>query len=266
MKEVTGIFIFIFLMVFSSGNCLDMSRLYSPQPDSIPPPPGNNIILTGPVEACLGDISIYFTDVPVACTCQWSLNGVIQPGTGNQLEIAWTQAGLHIVELDFICENGQSSSAGTIETEVSEIPVVDLGPDTTISQGQSIVLDAGNTGSNYEWSTGDTTQTIEVSQAGTYSVAVTNYCGIDWDDIEVSVISGMEEDHQAFNGNVYFFGGSIRIVLQGEKVSYIKIVDSSGRTLYDGKSIETYNPQQKGLLIIVLYAEKGVYSYKVVAK
>ena len=43
---------------------------------------------------------------------------------------------------------------------------VNLGNDTTIAPGASILLDAGNTGCSYLWSTGATTQKITVDSAG----------------------------------------------------------------------------------------------------
>lgn len=54
-------------------------------------------------------------------------------------------------------------------------PVVNLGSDRT--ECDSWVLDAGNQGVSYNWSTGATTQTISGTQAGTYSVTVTNANG-----------------------------------------------------------------------------------------
>ena len=54
-------------------------------------------------------------------------------------------------------------------------PVVNLGADTTICQGNTLTLNAGNTtGATYAWSTGATTQTLAVTTAGTYHVTVTN--------------------------------------------------------------------------------------------
>ncbi len=43
--------------------------------------------------------------------------------------------------------------------------------------GQSVLFDAGNPGSNYLWSTGQTTQTISVASAGNYTVIVTGIDG-----------------------------------------------------------------------------------------
>lgn len=40
-----------------------------------------------------------------------------------------------------------------------------------------ITLDAANAGATYSWSTGATTQTIDVSTVGTYTVTVTNSTG-----------------------------------------------------------------------------------------
>ncbi|GIV33508.1 MAG: hypothetical protein KatS3mg031_1043 [Chitinophagales bacterium] len=46
--------------------------------------------------------------------------------------------------------------------------------DIAICEGDSVMLDAGNPGTSYLWSTGDTTQTIIVKDSGTYSVFVTD--------------------------------------------------------------------------------------------
>ena len=56
-------------------------------------------------------------------------------------------------------------------------PIVNLGNDTILAQGGTLQLYAGNAGSSYLWSTNDTTQTINVSTAGTYWVKVSNIGG-----------------------------------------------------------------------------------------
>jgi PKD repeat protein len=54
-------------------------------------------------------------------------------------------------------------------------PVVDLGADTTICEGESLTVDAGNPGSVYTWSGSNAyTQTLEIDEAGSYIVYVTN--------------------------------------------------------------------------------------------
>jgi hypothetical protein len=63
-----------------------------------------------------------------------------------------------------------------IETIVisNDNPVIDLGADTTICDGETLVLDAGNPGASYVWSnSNNVNQTMEVSAAGTYTVYAT---------------------------------------------------------------------------------------------
>lgn len=52
-----------------------------------------------------------------------------------------------------------------------------IGPDVSLCDGDSLTLQAKAYWENYLWSTGDTTQSINVNQAGTYWVAVTTSCG-----------------------------------------------------------------------------------------
>jgi Secretion system C-terminal sorting domain/PKD domain len=59
----------------------------------------------------------------------------------------------------------------TVDVTLLPNPVVNLGPDT-IACGTSLLLDAGNPGNNYLWSTGNGTQTLTVTQPGSYSVSV----------------------------------------------------------------------------------------------
>ncbi|MEM6347632.1 MAG: LamG-like jellyroll fold domain-containing protein, partial [Bacteroidota bacterium] len=65
-------------------------------------------------------------------------------------------------------------------------PVVDLGADLTACD--SVLLDAGNPGASYAWSTGETTQTIYATNDGNYTVTVTDPTGCEsTDDINVTL-------------------------------------------------------------------------------
>ena len=57
------------------------------------------------------------------------------------------------------------------------MPIVSLGADAGLCPGAVLILDAGNAGSSYVWSTGATSKTIVISAAGSYSVTVTNAGG-----------------------------------------------------------------------------------------
>ena len=90
------------------------------------------------------------------------------------------------------------------------VPVVNLGNDTTICTTQSITLSTGATGNNtYLWSNGSTTSTLNIPAPGgsgnsvVYSVNVTNNFGCDTEDsvtINYVICSGLEDqEHLAFS-------------------------------------------------------------------
>ncbi|MCK5775330.1 MAG: T9SS type A sorting domain-containing protein, partial [Bacteroidales bacterium] len=56
------------------------------------------------------------------------------------------------------------TSEGVAAIDVKASPMVDLGADTAICMGNIYLLDAQNLGETYAWSTGETTQTIEVDE------------------------------------------------------------------------------------------------------
>ncbi|MBV7529877.1 gliding motility-associated C-terminal domain-containing protein, partial [Chitinophaga sp. sic0106] len=87
-------------------------------------------------------------------------------------------------------KTGCSSDTVTYDLKYTQKPMVNLGKDTTICGGNSLVLDAGatNFGYNIRWNTGETTQRINITKAGTYWVNVSNgMCGTT-DTIKVGLI------------------------------------------------------------------------------
>lgn len=66
----------------------------------------------------------------------------------------------------------------TDQITITEEPVIpiNIGNDQSFCEGSNVLLflNAGNQGESYDWSTGDTTQIIEVNNFGTYSVEVLN--------------------------------------------------------------------------------------------
>ena len=84
--------------------------------------------------------------------------------------------------------NGTAPCIGADEFNSITTIAVNLGNDTTICAGSPLTLNAGYPGAKYTWSTGDTTQTINVNTAGTYSVIVQNgLYQIGYDTINVYV-------------------------------------------------------------------------------
>jgi hypothetical protein len=109
----------------------------------------------------------------------------------NLSDMAGEELGFHLDSMLFIVEPVKADFSGTlyineiriggspqgelfgVDIDEPLIPVVDLGPaDTLLPETGSMVLDAGNDGAAYLWSSGETTRTIEVDTSGVYWVRV----------------------------------------------------------------------------------------------
>lgn len=104
---------------------------------------------------------------------QWSF-GDNTTDTAQSPVHTYSQRGTYTVSLLIVNSAGQRDTAFT--TIYFAPAIVDLGPDTTLAAGNSLLLDARkpeNLSGTYLWSTGAATPTITVTQAGTYWVKVT---------------------------------------------------------------------------------------------
>jgi hypothetical protein len=82
-----------------------------------------------------------------------------------------------------------ATSAPLVVTEDIPLTSPNLGGPFVQCAG-SLILDAGNGlgSTTYQWNTGATTQTISVSQTGSYNVVLTNSCGsVQSTDAEVTI-------------------------------------------------------------------------------
>lgn len=82
------------------------------------------------------------------------------------------------------------SGSDTVNVNIKLNPIINLGNDTTLCEGATLTLDAGNQGISYFWNTGEVTSEIEIDQSGTYKVIVTNSQGCIGQDSIVIVMSG----------------------------------------------------------------------------
>ena len=130
-------------------------------------------VVAGPVDA-LQDMTACIDAPPtlnagnVGCTYLWS--GPAGSGSTAQSIVADASGNYSVMVTN------TAGCAGTFDAIVNLVhpPMVELGADTVLCEGQSLVLDAGNPGSNYAWSNGASTRAITVRTPGTYSVQVNN--------------------------------------------------------------------------------------------
>lgn len=85
-----------------------------------------------------------------------------------------------------------SNSCGTtidsVIIETVELPIIELGADTSICEGESLTLNAFCTGCTYLWSTGEVTEEIIIGTAGVYELTASNICGASEDIISLSIL------------------------------------------------------------------------------
>jgi len=133
----------------------------------------------GPVVFCQGNAVVLNSSEPTGNT--WS-TGATTPS------IVISNSGIYTVT--FTDVNGcTATSSPLVVTEDIPLTSPNLGGPFVQCAG-SLVLDAGNGlgSTTYQWSTGATTQTIAVSQSGTYNVVLTNTCGsVQSTDAEVTI-------------------------------------------------------------------------------
>lgn len=84
-------------------------------------------------------------------------------------------------------------SSGVIDTLYDTVtiypsPVLNLGPDTVLCQGDTFHLPFTDTSFSYQWNNGDTVPYLNVTNSGTYSITVSNQCGSDSDSIDITFL------------------------------------------------------------------------------
>jgi PKD repeat protein len=184
-------------------------------------------------------------------------------------------------------ENGCAAS-DTVIINFAAVPVVELGADTAICHNSVFMLDAGNEGSSYVWSTGETTQTITINaeeyELGeyTFSVDVTSADGCDGSgeiNVEIKDCSSISENGQSVKLNIFpnpnsgIFNLQLN-TLKSQTVS-IRVTDLTGKTVYRSEEIKVngaYNQQidlsrlSSGVYNIFVIGDEGVAQKKVVVR
>jgi hypothetical protein len=163
------------------------------------------------------------------------------------------------------------ASADTVMLNFAALPSVDLGADTVICQDGQVVLDAGNPGAAYEWSTGETTQTITINaedyQPGTeeFTCEVTTTEGCKSSDgmmIEFRDCTSIEELESSLGLEVFPNpnNGVFTIEVNGDANLdvNIKVMNITGVVVYDAGQVAV-NGSFKEQLDLSAMAE-GIYT------
>lgn len=134
----------------------------------------------GPDEATLCDGEILEIDIdPDLGDILW------QDGSSEPIyEIV--NPGLYTVFVTNECGTGSDQ----VDVTVIQSPDIDLGPDTILCEGETLLLSTNETGP-YLWQDNSTENYFLVSGPGTYSLTISNFCGIGSDAVNIGYTSAI---------------------------------------------------------------------------
>ena len=128
---------------------------------------------------CQGQTLTLSANTPSAITYLWDNNP-----TNNTAAFSTTTNGTYFVEVSNYC----GSSSDTIIATFDPLPIIDLGNDTTICNGEVLNLAITDPlAISYSWQNGSTNPTFAISQTGLYVAEISSNCGTVSDSIDVLV-------------------------------------------------------------------------------
>jgi hypothetical protein len=132
--------------------------------------------ISGPTSACENGISVYTASPTGSYRYYWEVTGgTIESGQGaHSLTVRWLGVGGGYVQLivtEVVSGCSDTSSVIVLITQGYEARVRVLG-DSILCQGDTVTLEAEAGYENYEWTTGERTRSITITQSGVYQVRV----------------------------------------------------------------------------------------------
>jgi large repetitive protein len=189
------------------------------------------------VEVCAG-IPVILDATTSGASYSWS-NGA------TSSTISPTQSGNYSVSVTL---NG-CSGFDTVQVTLFPAPVVNLGADVSICDGEVVTLDLSNVAADsYQWNTGETTPSIQITDPGIYSVlVVANNCSTS-DTMEV-ILKADPPVVSLGNDTSFCKGTPFTLIPSGSDiVAYL---------WQDGSSAATYSVTATGLYTVKVSGECG---------
>lgn len=240
--------------------------------NNIPDQPGT---ISGNASPCQNSTGLTYSVVNnPALTYNWSVPSGWNITSGNGTNSIIVNSGTASGNISVSADNqGCLGTPQILGVTIAPNPVVDLGQDTSICEDQIIILDAGNSGSNYTWSNSSTAQTITVDASmlspGSvyiYEVTVTNSYGCSASDaisIEVIVCSNINEGEDAYVKVYPNPAQNYVVVKSSDLINNTEIIDTKGAVVFKDNT-ETYDINigisnlSEGLYYIRITTQKGI--------
>ncbi|MDR9397462.1 MAG: T9SS type A sorting domain-containing protein [Salibacter sp.] len=158
--------------------------------------------------------------------------------TGNVFSGDSLTEGEYVTSFEAVDEAGNVASC-TTSFSVNAIPEVDLGADTAVGPGHVVSFSVNDTVSEYLWSTGDTTRSLDlkVLTDTTVWISVTdsNSC-TGSDTATVTILTGIKGSEKTLNVSAYPnpTRGEVKVELLGVENLNYHLIDMAGRILQSG--------------------------------
>jgi hypothetical protein len=165
---------YYFVHVADAGGCSGTS-------DTVHVTVGTSItaVISGPDTVCTNTRATYITSAVAGRTYSWTVTGgtIVSGSTSDTLVVQWGAAGTGTIDL--VASSGACSGSATIAVSVGNgiVPAILANGPTTFCIGDSVTLSAPSGLASYQWSSGETVQSIVVKASGTFTVTAFDASG-----------------------------------------------------------------------------------------
>lgn len=211
--------------------------------------------ISGPNSVCSNANGIVYSTSSAGNTLLWSVsNGTLLAGqsTGS-VSIKWAASGNGIVSLTATNPTSGCSKTVTLNITINTSlnPTIFANGPVKFCQGGNVVLDASFGYTSYLWNNGATTQTIQVSNSGTYSVTVGSSNGCTGSSANAATVTvyALPPIPVISNNN--------SVLSTGTASAYQWYKDS---VIITGETAQTYSVTQNGYYTVVVTNTAGCSS------
>lgn len=210
---------------------------------------------------CVG-AAVTLTASPAGLTNYTFKDGTTLLGTSatGTLTVSSLAIGVHPVTCTASDGSGNTISTGPVNITITASAIATTNPagSITVCQGDSVAVTASS-GISYQWSTGATSRTIYVRNAGVYTVTVTASAGCSAQAAPITVgLKQTPQTVQTANDTVCpYTSGQLNIVTQTGVAYYWYAQPSGGNLLYTGTSFITPSVSQTTPYYIELRGSNG---------
>ena len=167
-----------------------------------------------------------------------------QDGTSTSVYEA-LQAGLYWAEVTV----DQCSDRDSLFLSLLPLPVVNLGPDTTVCENEEVILNASTPGGSYSWQDGSTSSFYTVEDAGMY-----------WAEVTVGLCSNSDEIMVYYTPLPSVYLGVDTVICMDDVLDLDASVNGGSYIWQDGSTDANFTVDQPGLYSVEVWADECMNS------